>query len=203
MRIEGHLKTWNDERGFGFIEARHGGQEIFVHIKAFANRAGRPVLGQLLTFEVETMPDGKKRALRVELQRSPRRASRTRQEHPAQWGTASYFALPAFVILFAVVAALWRVPGWVATVYLVASVVCFAVYAWDKSAAAADRWRVSEDILLGPGLLGGWPGAIVAQRLLRHKSSKASFRAMFWFTVVLNVAAFVTLSSPLKNVLFA
>jgi uncharacterized membrane protein YsdA (DUF1294 family) len=45
------------------------------------------------------------------------------------------------------------------------------------------------------GLIGGWPGAIVAQQLLRHKTSKASFRLAFWATVVLNIAAFLLLVS--------
>ena len=35
MQFTGTLQSWNDDRGFGFIEATQGGQEIFVHIKAF------------------------------------------------------------------------------------------------------------------------------------------------------------------------
>lgn len=80
---------------------------------------------------------------------------------------------------------------------------CFVVYAVDKSAAAADRWRVREDTLLGLGLIGGWPGAIVAQQVLRHKSNKATFRAKFWATVIVNVLGFLVLSSPLRAMLLA
>lgn len=203
MRIEGAVKTWNDDRGFGFIEPLHGGQEIFVHIKAYVTRSGRPEVGQRVTFEVEMTPDGKKRAKRVEVIKSKCPATRVRNENPAQWGTASYFAIPAFLIVFAVTAFVWKVPGWVAGVYFVASVVCFVVYAMDKSAAAAERWRVSEDTLLGLGLVGGWPGAIVAQQVLRHKSNKASFRAKFWVTVIVNVLGFIALSSPLRAMLLA
>ena len=65
MRIEGTLKFWNDERGFGFIEPTLGGQEIFVHVKAFDVRLGRPQIGQRLTFEIELSAEGKKRAKRV------------------------------------------------------------------------------------------------------------------------------------------
>jgi uncharacterized membrane protein YsdA (DUF1294 family)/cold shock CspA family protein len=202
MRIEGAIKTWNDDRGFGFIEPLHGGQEIFVHIKAFGPSSGRPVVGQHVTFEVEIAPDGRKRAKRVQAIKSSRPAARARNDNPAQWGTASYFAIPAFLVVFAVAAFLWKVPGWVAGLYFVASVVCFVVYALDKSAAAAERRRISEDTLLGLGLVGGWPGAIVAQQVLRHKSNKASFRARFWGTVIANVFVFVALSSPLRNMLF-
>ncbi|HMV59521.1 MAG TPA: cold shock and DUF1294 domain-containing protein [Anaerolineales bacterium] len=203
MRIEGTIKTWNDDRGFGFIEPLHGGQEIFVHIKACGACSGRPEVGQRVTFEVEMTRDGKKRARQVEVIRSTRLATRQRNENPARWGTASYFAIPAFLIVFAVTALVWRVPGWVAGVYFVASMVCFVVYAIDKSAAAAERRRVSEATLLALGLVGGWPGAIVAQQVLRHKSNKASFRASFWLTVIINVFAFIALSSPLRFVLMA
>ena len=45
-------------------------------------------------------------------------------------------------------------------------------------------------------LLGGWPGAIFAQRVFRHKSSKPSFQSVFWITVVLNCVALGALLSP-------
>ncbi|MGB9493266.1 MAG: cold shock and DUF1294 domain-containing protein [Azonexus sp.] len=203
MRIEGVIKNWNDDRGFGFIEPLNGGQEIFVHIKAFVSRTGRPEVGQRVTFEVEMTPDGKKRAKRVEAAKPKRQSVRERNDNPAQWGTATLFAIPAFFVLFTIAAFLWKVPGWVAGLYLGASVVCFFVYAVDKSAATADRWRISEDTLLGLGLIGGWPGAIVAQQVLRHKSNKASFRTRFWATVIANVLGFIALSSPLRAMLLA
>lgn len=203
MRIEGAVKTWNDERGFGFIEPLHGGQEIFVHIKAFVSRPGRPEVGQRVTFEIEIAPDGKKRAKYVEVVRSKLQNVRARNNNTAQWGTATLFAIPAFFVLFAIAAFLWKVPSWVAGLYLGASVVCFIVYAVDKSAAAADRWRVSENTLLVLGLIGGWPGAIVAQQILRHKSNKATFRTQFWATVIANVVGFLALSSPLRAMLLA
>ena len=66
MRFEGTLKTWNDDRGFGFIEPAQGGQEIFVHVKAFGPRVRRPQVRQLLSFEIEPGPKGSKRAKNVE-----------------------------------------------------------------------------------------------------------------------------------------
>jgi uncharacterized membrane protein YsdA (DUF1294 family) len=81
-----------------------------------------------------------------------------------------------------------------AAVYGAASAACFVFYALDKSAARAGRWRVPERTLLLLGLCCGWPGAIVAQRWLRHKSAKASFLWRFWTTVVLNVAALAALA---------
>jgi uncharacterized membrane protein YsdA (DUF1294 family)/cold shock CspA family protein len=203
MRFDGTIKTWTDERGFGFIEPAQGGQEIFVHIKAFRTRRARPEAGQAVTFEVELNPQGKKRAKAVEPRRPVRHATTPSHAGAAQWGTASYFAIPAFLCVYLVVAVLWRVPGWVPSLYAGASVLAFFIYAADKSAAVAERWRVSESTLLAIGLVGGWPGAIVAQQVLRHKSSKRSFRNVFWGTVALNVAAFVALASPLGQQLMS
>ena len=74
-------------------------------------------------------------------------------------------------------------------VYVVASVITFLAYAQDKSAAQHNRWRTKENTLHSLALVGGWPGALLAQKLLRHKSSKASFQRVFWATVVVNVVA--------------
>lgn len=161
-RFEGTLKSWNDERGFGFIEPTLGDQEIFVHIKAFAARSERPQVGQRVSFEVEVNSEGKKRAKRVQTARSQRTLRRQLNDSPARWGTASYFAIPAFLLVYLLVALIWHVPEWVAGLYLAASVACFVVYAIDKSAAVAGRRRVAEATLLLLGLAGGWPGAIVA-----------------------------------------
>ena len=120
----------------------------------------------------------------------PPAARRTRPQ-----GAAALVALPVFlgVVLFSVL--VWRVTPWTLAAYGVMSVVCFAAYASDKSSAMAGRRRISENTLLGLGLLCGWPGGLVAQQLLRHKSSKASFLRSFWFTVAVNVVAFVWLCS--------
>jgi uncharacterized membrane protein YsdA (DUF1294 family) len=72
--------------------------------------------------------------------------------------------------------------------YACASVVCFAAYALDKSAARAGRRRTPERTLLLLGLACGWPGAVLAQRWLRHKSAKRSFQLKFWLTVVTNIS---------------
>ena len=82
-----------------------------------------------------------------------------------------------------------RMSWWVIVAYLVASLVTFFAYGWDKSSARRGSWRTAESSLHFMGLVGGWPGALAAQRLLRHKSSKREFLFVFWVTVLLNVAA--------------
>jgi uncharacterized membrane protein YsdA (DUF1294 family) len=78
---------------------------------------------------------------------------------------------------------------WLASFYGVASVVCFITYAVDKSAAIHRRQRISERTLLLLGLACGWPGGLLAQRLLRHKTSKTPFQIAYWCSVAANLAA--------------
>ena len=114
---------------------------------------------------------------------------------------AHYVPILLCVLGYLVVNALWPIPLWVAGIYLVASIVCFIVYAVDKSAAGAARRRVSERTLLTLGIVGGWPGAIIAQQTLRHKTQKASFRKAFWGTVVVNVLVFAVFATPALTLL--
>ena len=200
MRFEGTLTSWNDERGFGRIESSQGGEPIFVHVSAWPRGSGRPQLKQPVSFEVELGPKGK-RALNVQLIQLRRAPMKPERASRAQWGTASLFALPAFLLLYVVITILWKPPLWLAALYVVASVATFVAYAADKSAAASGSWRTPESTLHALALAGGWPGALLAQQFLRHKSTKREFRQVFWATVVLNLAALLVLVSPVRHIL--
>ncbi|HVJ38602.1 MAG TPA: cold shock domain-containing protein [Stenotrophomonas sp.] len=65
MRTYGTLAKWNDDRGFGFVAPAEGGEEVFVHISAFPNDGQRPRLGEIVSFDIEGEPDGKRRAVNV------------------------------------------------------------------------------------------------------------------------------------------
>lgn len=108
----------------------------------------------------------------------------------ASAGASAYLAIAALALLYLVAVLLWRLPAWPAMAYLAASIACFIFYAIDKAAARAGRWRTPESTLLLLGLAGGWPGAILAQQWLRHKSGKTSFQLMFWTSVAVNLAGF-------------
>jgi uncharacterized membrane protein YsdA (DUF1294 family) len=76
---------------------------------------------------------------------------------------------------------------WSALVPL-ASILAVALYGWDKRAARLHARRVPERTLHLVSLLGGWPGAWLAQLAFRHKTAKPAFQRLFWLTVALHVA---------------
>jgi uncharacterized membrane protein YsdA (DUF1294 family) len=105
-----------------------------------------------------------------------------------------YLAVLGFVGIAFVVALIHPIPYWVWILYVGMSFATFVAYALDKRAAETAGWRLSEGSLLALGLACGWPGAIIAQQVMRHKTLKMSFQVVFWVTVVVNVVAFVVFS---------
>jgi len=77
-------------------------------------------------------------------------------------------------------------PGfhWLGVYALVLSSLAYWTYAADKRRAEEGCWGVPEANLHLLELLGGWPGAFLAQRRLRHKCSKGSYELMFWLIVL-------------------
>ncbi len=80
-----------------------------------------------------------------------------------------------------------EVLAWVLAGYGVMSVVAFIAYAWDKRAAQRGGPRTPEVTLHLLELLGGWPGALFAQRLIRHKNAKVGYQLVFWAIVLLHL----------------
>lgn len=101
----------------------------------------------------------------------------------------SWGVLLGFAALLAGALLLAAVPWWVAGWYAAWSIVAFASYGVDKAAAKRSAGRVPERTLHLVDLAGGWPGALVAQQVFRHKTRKRSFRRVFWAGVALNVLA--------------
>lgn len=95
--------------------------------------------------------------------------------------------------------AAWWLAAWAAL-----NLLTFALYARDKHAARTGQWRTPENTLHLLSLLGGWPAARVAQRVLRHKTSKAGFQVKYWLTVVGNLTAVGAwvLRDPIATLLF-
>jgi uncharacterized membrane protein YsdA (DUF1294 family) len=81
--------------------------------------------------------------------------------------------------------------------YFCLSIITFLAYALDKSKARHGAWRTKESTLHFFSLIGGWPGAAVAQQLFRHKSQKRKFRIIFWLTIMTNFGGLIFLYSYL------
>ncbi|MEF9671904.1 DUF1294 domain-containing protein [Pseudomonas sp. MWU13-2100] len=66
------------------------------------------------------------------------------------------------------------------------SLVAFFLYWSDKRKARDETWRTPEKVLHAIELLGGWPGALIAQQVFRHKTRKVSYQLVFWLIVLLH-----------------
>lgn len=117
-------------------------------------------------------------------------ASVPRQARPTTgaWGIGATVGL-FFVVALLLAAIAGRAPAWVGIGYAMMSGVTVLWYRLDKSAAVANRRRTPEQTLHLLALFGGWPGALLAQSVFHHKSSKTSFQWAFRVTVLLNLAA--------------
>lgn len=186
MRKQGKVISWKDDKGFGFIEPSTGGKQVFVHIKAFRDGSRRPTIGTEVTYVESSDAQGRARAENVQSLASG-----------ISIGPASkaFIATSSFLLMVGAIVALGILPHHILWLYLGMSALTFAFYAMDKAAARNGGQRTPESTLHTLAIVGGWPGALYAQQLLQHKSSKKSFRSVFWFTLILNVAGLVYLAS--------
>jgi uncharacterized membrane protein YsdA (DUF1294 family)/cold shock CspA family protein len=188
MRQKGKITRWDDDKGFGFITPLSGGSDVFVHIKAFGNRNRRPEINDVVTYSVSKDNKGRTRAVDATLA-----GDKLVKKAPRKTSMSSVLFSLLFLGGVGFTVYMRNLPITILYWYLVASVVTFLVYVKDKSAAQKGNWRTQESTLLVLGLVGGWPGALIAQETLRHKSKKTSFKVVFAITVVLNGAALIWL----------
>ena len=187
MRYQGKITSWKDDQGFGFITPNMGGEPVFVHIKAFANRQRRPAGSEIVTYEIASDTRGRLQARNVAYV-SERRAAPRSSSGPSRLPLVVAALFLVFIAFFGLTA---RVPLGLLGLYAGASLVTFIAYAIDKSAAQSGRWRTQESTLHLLALIGGWPGALIAQNRLRHKSRKGPFLLVFWVTVLLNCSGLI------------
>lgn len=68
MEYKGKLQRWNDEKGFGFIAPENAGQrEVFLHISALTNTSRRPVIGDIIFYQLYTDSAGKVKAVNARI----------------------------------------------------------------------------------------------------------------------------------------
>ena len=199
IKQQGHIKKWQDDKGFGFIETV-AGESVFFHVSAFKAQR-RPEVGEQVVFSVGQDNQGRLQARDVQelsfvQQKMAQKNSQIRQRNHKRSAQAEFEAgqkkrlflgvgFYGVLILLTVMNKLsWLVLAW----YVILGVITYGMYAKDKAAAQSGDWRTPESTLHLLSALGGWVGAMVAQTYLRHKSQKPEFRITYYLTVIINLA---------------
>lgn len=189
--MKGKISHWNDEKGYGFIKPHNGGDALFFHISALKNRRRRPIESEWISYRLSTGRDGKPCAVDIAY------LAEISDSAPRLKTLSSAVLLTLlFLVILLILVPLAGLSMVVLAVYVVMSLVTYAVYALDKSASIRDEWRIPENTLHMLSLAGGWPGAMLAQEWLRHKSVKQPFRKLFWVTIFLNLCGLAWLLTP-------
>ena len=197
MRYQGKIVEWNDAKAFGFVLPNAGGRKIFVHLNEFSNRSKRPQVVSLITFEIGLDASRRSCAVNAEMVESRREIKAAQQMREAREGrsTLSIWLAALWTLVVFALAIASRYPWKVVAAWTAINAVTFVFYAADKAAAKRGGWRTPEAHLHLLALVGGWPAAAYAQRFFRHKSSKETFRATYWLTVIANIGGMLWLTT--------
>jgi uncharacterized membrane protein YsdA (DUF1294 family)/cold shock CspA family protein len=183
-QFEGKLASWNSEKGFGFIKPKLGSKDIFVHIRDLRYKSKAPLIGDTIFYDVKQGNDGKSRAYNAYV-------NGAKSTGPKAYGSTSIYGLLFTAIPFLLSLYIIKTTYYPFALYSVASLVCFFSYRSDKRKATSGSWRIPESKLHLLELIGGWPGALIAQQTLRHKTRKLSFQLTFWAIVLLHLIAWI------------
>ena len=194
VKQKGKIVSWNKDKGFGFISPLSGGKQIFIHITAFRNSNINPKINQVVLYDISQDGQG-----RVYAENASRYGDKPEKKSKNTISITSLMLIGGFFLFLAIAIFTVTLPAYVIAYYFIASILTFLIYAFDKSAAIKDNWRVPENTLHFSALLGGWPGALIAQDKLRHKSKKQPFRMLFWVTLVVNFGTLLWLLTPNGN----
>jgi cold shock CspA family protein len=66
--IKGVLKTWKEDRGFGFIKPDAGGKDVFIHISALKGVSRRPITGDVIYYQITKDNRGKYKAINAQIE---------------------------------------------------------------------------------------------------------------------------------------
>ncbi|MET0498341.1 MAG: cold shock and DUF1294 domain-containing protein [Steroidobacteraceae bacterium] len=192
-RSKGTLVDWRDDRGYGFIEPAASGKRVFCHIRAFTVRVKRPISGDRVTYLLATDKQGRPQATDVRplgLEDAKYRSATRKPKSRSHSNQPPLIRAACVTIFFAVLVGLEITAGlswYIPIAYVVMSIITMLAYASDKSAAMNKRRRTQEQSLHLMEIAGGWPGAWLAQSMLRHKHRKASFMVEFWICTLINI----------------
>lgn len=192
MNMErGTISGWKDEKGFGFIAPKSGGKTIFFHINNYSKTHKRPLKNLEVQYSISIDQQGRKKAIEV----CPIKGHKNNgRELTQKFNSIILFGAFSIVLFYLYSSNL--IPVELVYLYIIICVITFLMYAKDKNAAISKKWRTPENTLHMLSLLGGWPGAKIAQSFLRHKSKKMEFRVTYWVTVIANCGVLYWLVTP-------
>jgi uncharacterized membrane protein YsdA (DUF1294 family)/cold shock CspA family protein len=185
----GKVEDWHDAKGFGFIAALDGAvPRLFFHIRDYRPHGRRPQSGELVRFDRSMGPDGRPRAAAVRRAAVPVRRTVRPRPHRDLPERIALWPLPAYLAALGWAIHDNRLPSPAAFAAALLGVVTWIAYALDKHAAQQGRRRIPENTLHLLELLGGWPAALIAQRVMRHKTRKPGYRRVFWLAAAAHCA---------------
>lgn len=185
---KGKLVLWRDDKGFGFVRPETGEKDFFVHISAFRKgMSRRPEVGDIVRFQPAADAPEQRRIAHAEIEGMPYDAAgKGAGISPA--GLHPFFlktltSMPILLSMYLV----WRTSNPIPLIsYIFMSALTILYYGADKKHALISRWRIPEVYLHGFELMGGWPGALLAQNAFRHKLNKRRYQRVFWAIVSLH-----------------
>jgi uncharacterized membrane protein YsdA (DUF1294 family)/cold shock CspA family protein len=180
----GKLVRWDDDKGYGFIEPKDGGDDVFLHINDLPHTQRRPRENDLIAYKVSK--DGKGRPCAVQA----RLVGQSWSPFTIMW-MASIFVFGVYILC--VLASMTRFHP--LAIYALMSILTVHQYSLDKADARAGRWRTSEANLHFFELAGGWPGALFAQYFYRHKYRKVTYQIVFWAIVMVHGISWAWIAS--------
>ncbi len=204
MQLTGKVVFWRDDKGFGFVVCDQNQQKLFFHIRDRAAGTQRPVPGDTLHFSQGTDKQGRPVATRWRFAVAakttaavPLPATYSSRADIIQASQIALFFRLAFLLAVLLALLFGKLPYVLPLLYVEASLMTYWLYKTDKEAAIARHGnRLAEESLQLFALIGGWPGAYIAQQQLAHKRSKLSFRREFGFVILGNAMLVGWLLSP-------
>ena len=187
---KGTLVLWNDDKGFGFVKPENGEKDFFVHISAIKNyhkgQSRRPEQGDIVLYD-EARTSGRQRRITAGVIEALDATSA--QPTPAPLPSiglmhAILIKLVAFIPIILSLHVLWRHSNPIPlAAYVFMTPLTIFYYAEDKRRALQHQWRISNFYMHCFEVLGGWPGALLAQNEYRHKLKRGIYQYGFWAIV--------------------
>ena len=204
MRDQGRLVEWFDDKGYGFIQPNDEAKDrVFLHIKDFAQKGPRPLVGCALEYVVQLDAQGRFKAKQVtylkasQAKKSSKVSNKIETQTPSKLQAMQILCV-AYIIVLVILTATGLLNSLALLFISIINVMTYWFYSQDKEAAQLNQRRVPENTLHILAFLGGWPAAWLAQQRLRHKTQKQPFRKIYFCTIVFNILLILWLISPLN-----